>query len=137
MKLSEFVPSQWVKLVVDGTIASGVLNDDMNAEEHALAYAAQLKQERDTWKANHDNQVKLKAAIASRPDLGERAAKVEEMAGEIERLARERDGLVTSCNLRDAEVEGLMKRLADATAERDSLSRRVEALERQVEAMAQ
>jgi predicted RNase H-like nuclease (RuvC/YqgF family) len=35
------------------------------------------------WKANHDNQVKLKAAIASRPDLEERAAMIQRIEREL------------------------------------------------------
>lgn len=45
----------------------------------------QLECERDTWKAAHDNQVKLKQIISDRPNLKERAKLVAE-------LIEERDG---------------------------------------------
>ncbi len=35
-----------------------------------------LRAERDQWKANHDNQVAIKAAVLDRPDLGDRAKRV-------------------------------------------------------------
>ena len=54
-----------------------------------LSLARRLERERDEarkeaamWKANHDNQVKLKAALMDRPDLGDRARKVVSLAKE-------------------------------------------------------
>lgn len=47
---------------------------------------AELQRQVDQWKANHDNQVKLKAMLMDRPDLKERAKLVAEMAAEVERL---------------------------------------------------
>jgi len=48
-------------------------------------FAEKLERERDSWKAAHDNQVKLKRIISDRPDLKERAKLVAE-------LIEERDG---------------------------------------------
>ena len=50
-----------------------------------LERALKAEAERDHWKANHDNQVSLKAAIASRPDLKDRSEKVQS----LERALRE------------------------------------------------
>jgi hypothetical protein len=71
------------------------LQDIKRKHEHEELVAAQendqLKQERDEarketamWKANHDNQVSLKAMLMDRPDLGDRASRIAE-------LIRERD----------------------------------------------
>ena len=58
---------------------------------------AAVKAERDMWKANHDNQVKLKSAIMDRPDLGDRARKVtalsEQLAASHAREAQLREAL--------------------------------------------
>jgi hypothetical protein len=56
----------------------------------SLKFARRLERERDEareaamWKANHDNQVALKAMLMERPDLGDRASRIAE-------LIRERD----------------------------------------------
>lgn len=47
--------------------------------------AARAFEERDHWKANHDTQVKLKRIIAERPDLKDRAPKVEKLMAERNR----------------------------------------------------
>ncbi len=70
----------------------------------ACEFARRLERERDEareeskmWKANHDNQVKLKSALMDRHDLGDRARKVVALAkerDEARELARElRDAL--------------------------------------------
>jgi hypothetical protein len=43
---------------------------------------ASLMADRDHWKANHDNAVAIKAAVLDRPDLGDRAKRVQELIGE-------------------------------------------------------
>lgn len=51
MRLSNFVPSEYAKGVVNELIAAGEVSDYdalWDNERHALAYAAQLKQERDS-----------------------------------------------------------------------------------------
>jgi hypothetical protein len=45
-------------------------------------FAEKLERERDSWKAAHDNQVKLKQIISNRPDLKERAKLVAELIKE-------------------------------------------------------
>lgn len=55
----------------------------LEAYEGMLFFARKLERERDdsreqaaAWKANHDNQVKLKATLMDRPDLGDRAMRM-------------------------------------------------------------
>ncbi len=70
---------------------------------------AELEAERDHWKANHDNQVKLKQAISQRPDLGDRAARVAELLASIKVLELE-------VQIRDIKNTDLSDRLLDAVA---------------------
>jgi hypothetical protein len=49
----------------------------------ALERAMKAEAEAHQWKANHDNQVKLKGLIMSRPDLGDRAPRVEAIMVEV------------------------------------------------------
>ena len=51
----------------------------------AIELAARAAVERDMWKANHDNQVKIKRIIAARPDLKDRAPMVEKLMAERNR----------------------------------------------------
>lgn len=44
---------------------------------------AEMTRDRDRWKAAHDNQVELKRIISSRPDLGDRAPRVEKLFAEL------------------------------------------------------
>lgn len=44
---------------------------------------AQVSKDRDSWKASHDNQVKIKNIIATRGDLKDRAPKVEKLVAEL------------------------------------------------------
>jgi len=41
------------------------------------------KKEVEAWKANHDNQVKLKAILMDRPDLKDRAKRMQELIAEL------------------------------------------------------
>jgi uncharacterized small protein (DUF1192 family) len=57
------------------------------AEDEINRLKCQLKKalkERDHWKSNHDNQVRLKQALADRPDLKERAASWQRLQKELE-----------------------------------------------------
>lgn len=47
---------------------------------------ADMKDERDHWKANHDNQVAIKRALLDRPDLAERAKAVQSLVDERDAL---------------------------------------------------
>jgi len=47
---------------------------------------AKLREERDAWKASHDNQVNLRRALMDRPDLKERANLVSALAEERDQL---------------------------------------------------
>ena len=49
---------------------------------------ARLKAELHHWKANHCNQVSIKSAILDRPDLGDRAKKVQKLVKDNEALRR-------------------------------------------------
>jgi len=51
--------------------------------EGVIGHLDKVCKERDEWKANHDNQVKLKQIISDRPDLKERAALVQDLIGEL------------------------------------------------------
>lgn len=71
---------------------------EMNASEMRLARAIvgwhegeieDLKAEAAKWKANHDNQVKLKSLLINRPDLGDRAPKIQKMLDENARLIQD------------------------------------------------
>ena len=61
---------------------------------------AEVRRDRDAWKANHDNQVIINRALRDRPDLGERAKLVHELIQQRDTLAKtvrvyldtERDG---------------------------------------------
>jgi hypothetical protein len=44
----------------------------------------EIADERDHWKANHDNQVKLKETLTERPDLRERSAKMNELMDKLD-----------------------------------------------------
>jgi len=79
-------PSSWyMSLVREANNQANVAFDWIRAHSEI----ERLKAERDHWKANHDHQVKLKAAIADRPDLGDRAKRVAELVAEVERLKAE------------------------------------------------
>lgn len=53
----------------------------------------ELEKERDSWKASHDNQVKLRRELMDRPDLKERATLVTKLHDEIESLQKQIVGL--------------------------------------------
>jgi hypothetical protein len=53
--------------------------------EIAVEIAARAEIQRDQWRANHDTQVSLKRIISARPDLKERAPKVEKLMSERNR----------------------------------------------------
>lgn len=68
---------------------------EMNAAEMRLARSIvgwyegeieDLKAEAAKWKTNHDNQVKLKSLLINRPDLGERAPRIQKMLDENAKL---------------------------------------------------
>lgn len=66
--------------------------EKLDLEEDKIAMELQLslmEKQRDFWKASHDNQVKLKAAIVKRPDLKDRAPLVEALAAERDALREE------------------------------------------------
>jgi hypothetical protein len=46
----------------------------------------QASKDRDSWKASHDNQVKIKNIIATRGDLKDRAPKVEKLVAELNQI---------------------------------------------------
>ena len=55
----------------------------INLIKQLIGYVDQAAKQRDEWKANHDNQVKLKQIILDRPDLRERAALVQKLIEEL------------------------------------------------------
>jgi hypothetical protein len=80
-----------------------VANDEIDEAIARLSAAERenerLALERDHWKANHDNQVKLRAALMDRPDLQERAAKVQAMEAENDRLRASIEGALRITSL--------------------------------------
>ena len=44
----------------------------------------EISDERDHWKANHDNQVALKQTLSQRPDLKDRSAKMNELMDKLD-----------------------------------------------------
>ena len=44
----------------------------------------EISDERDHWKANHDNQVALKQTLTQRPDLKDRSAKMNELVDKLD-----------------------------------------------------
>lgn len=44
----------------------------------------EISEERDHWKANHDNQVSLKQTLSQRPDLKDRSAKMNELVDKLD-----------------------------------------------------
>ena len=48
----------------------------------------QVSKDRDSWKASHDNQVRIKNIIATRGDLKDRAPKVEKLVAELNNLKK-------------------------------------------------
>ncbi len=80
---------------------------EMNASEMRLARAIvgwhegeieDLKAEAAKWKANHDNQVKLKSLLINRPDLGERAPRIQKMLDENAKLRAAADAMFAALN---------------------------------------
>jgi len=56
-----------------------------------ITQLTEVTKERDTWKANHDNQVKINQLLRDRPDLKERAGLVDRLIKERDQLRQERD----------------------------------------------
>lgn len=75
---------------------------EVQAQDSINSATAKLREERDAWKASHDNQVNLRQALMDRPDLKERA-------NLVSALAEERDQLL-------ATVEGLREALQNSDA---------------------
>ncbi len=65
------------------------------------------------WKANHDNQVKIKRAVVDRPDLGDRAASVQSLIAERDKLAKGLVDAIAIINEREAERDRLREALED------------------------
>lgn len=69
-------------------------------------FARQLEDELNQWKANHDNQVKLKSLLINRPDLGDRAPRIQKMLDENKHL---KDELAAMTALADRLAKTLRK----------------------------
>jgi|LakMenEpi03Aug12_release.lakeMendotaPanAssembly.Ray.scaffolds.fasta_scaffold590709_3 chromosome segregation ATPase len=65
------------------------------------AHIKDLTADRDQWKANHDNQVKLKSILIQRPDLKDRSERISEL---ISKLDVARRALLTAINYGDMSV---------------------------------
>lgn len=78
--------AKWLRYLA-GTCVLGLVESDENRLRSIAARLEQLTAERDHWKANHDEAVRVKRTLLDRPDLAERATLVQE-------LIRERDEAV-------------------------------------------
>jgi allantoicase len=56
-----------------------------------------LRAEVAQWKANHDNQVKLKSILIQRPDLGDRAERIQKLINENSAYKAEYEKLKSIC----------------------------------------
>ncbi len=86
-----------------------------NESNLARCYLAMMA-ERDQWKANHDNQVALKAAIMQRPDLKERADLVIGLVHANNTLLlqlRNRDSVINAAEKTLREMETAYMELSD------------------------
>lgn len=64
----------------------GELEEELKAMRETLVAA---QKEAAMWKANHDNQVMIKCAVLDRPDLGDRAQRVQELIKQNEELRKQ------------------------------------------------
>ena len=81
----------------DGSKVKGDMEHDVDGygDWVPVEHARRLEQERDAaraeaamWKANHDNQVKIKSILCQRPDLRDRAERISKLIEERDALAR-------------------------------------------------
>ena len=107
----------------------GVWSDEI------LAFCRKIERERDEarelaamWKANHDNQVSLKAMLMDRPDLGDRSSRIAE-------LIRERDEVREKCSKLEKAMSyssgatTLLSRFLKVLNERNGLIQKLDAWE--------
>jgi len=80
------------------------------------------------WKANHDNQVALKAMLMERPDLGDRAARIAE-------LIRERDEWAAMCGRYKQERDEAREDLESEKNTRNAIIEKGLKLEKQLREM--
>jgi chromosome segregation ATPase len=104
---------------------------------------AEAREDRDVWKANHDNQVALNRLLRDRPDLGERAKLVDELIQErdtaqkalfsttedYEKVVEQRDALKSELDEMTARAISLSMHLPPQTLAGDVQKWRDEALE--------
>jgi hypothetical protein len=142
------------KLYNAAVIGTKLIDKDLNeAEEqrdrlkHELA---EVLQQRDEWKANHDNQVAINRILRDRPDMGERAKMVDELIQQHDRLAEEQNILKqclsampvgyipthTAENLPEM-IDDLAKALAEETTERENLELELAAVKEQRDRVAE
>ena len=104
------------------TDAEAITPSGFEADEVSAEFARKLERERDEarkqaamWKANHDNQVSLKAMLMDRPDLGDRASRIAELIRERNEVQEKYDTLAVEnmlevnkiCNQRDEAIDVL------------------------------
>jgi soluble cytochrome b562 len=53
-----------------------------------------MTKERDMWKANHDNQVKLKSILMDRPDLKDRSASMQQLISKLDQAREAIKGII-------------------------------------------
>lgn len=81
-----------------------------------FARILELEKSRDMWKANHDNQVKLKNQLMDRPDLKDRAESILKLNKRIEELETMNANYVRHCDFEESEklrVESELERTSE------------------------
>lgn len=99
-------------------------------------FARKLERERDEalrnaamWKANHDNQVALKAMLMERPDLGDRAARIAELIRERDEVQKAVNGLCDHFGVSPANTTLLAVEVLRIQREREeAITRRMETI---------
>lgn len=82
--------SEWAHTCVNHNDAERAsLNSGKRCPVCLKAELERVTKERDQWKANHDNQVAIKAALLDRPDLKDRAKRIQELIAERDTARRQ------------------------------------------------
>ena len=83
-----------------------------------------LEKETKKWKDNHDNQVKLKSILIQRPDLGDRAERIQKLINENSALKAEYEKLKHICvRIYYARIAGCEKTVIEGLKDIDNYFR--------------
>lgn len=84
----------------------------------------EARREASKWKANHDNQVAIKSVLIQRPDLGDRAQRIEALIKENEAMRETRTELNQRLQERQESFQAQLIRIEDVWREKLSESRK-------------